>query len=127
MEYWVMGNKEKAKQYSASFAALGYDVSDMYFEFKNWIYYTVDGVIHSCCNETLPSILEDHPRYQKLPLIKQKFEIGERVVYADLIGTVEDVNLCDGVFEYRVGSTHWFKEQSLRLATASDFKRLIDE
>ena len=38
MEYWVMGNKEMAKQYSASFAALGYDVSGMYFEFKGWVY-----------------------------------------------------------------------------------------
>ena len=128
MDYWICGDKEKAKQYSASFAALGFDVSHMCFEFNNWVYYTLDGIIHACCNDSLPKILEDHPRYQKLPLVDWEYSpiflVGNLVVSDGLVGRVEEVRNETGVYEYKVGN-RWIPGCQLRVATRHDVKRLL--
>lgn len=125
MDYWVMGDKNKAKQYSASFAALGFDVSHMYFEFENWVYYSLDGVIHACCNDSLPRILEDHPRYQKLPLVTPLFTVGQIVVADGLIGKVEEVFEREGIYTYRIGKNWFVGEHLLKAATKADLENLI--
>lgn len=124
MDYWVMGSHEKAKQYAASFAALGYDVSRLSFEFDNWVYYSLDGIIHACCNDSLPKIFEDHPRYQMLPLVTPSFTEGQIVVTEGLIGKVEEVEERGGVYTYRVGN-NWFLGVDLRNATKADLEHLL--
>lgn len=130
MDYWVLGDEAKSKQYEASFAALGFDVSHMSFSFKNWVYYTHNGIIHACCNDTLPSILEDHPRYQKIPLIDWEYSplynIGEIVVTGGLFGRVNDTRNENGVFEYKVGDK-WFTGNELRAATKYDLNSLTEK
>ena len=128
MDYWVLGDWAKSKQYAASFAALGFDVSNMSFSFENWVYYTQDGIIHACCNDTLPSILEDHPRYQKVPLVDWEYsplhKVEDLVISNGLMGRVEDVRNETGEYEYKVGG-RWIPGKYLRAATKKDVQRLV--
>ena len=128
MDYWVLGDDAKSKQYAASFAALGFDVSHMSFSFKNWVYYTHNGIIHACCNDTLPSILEDHPRYQKVPLVDWEYspihKVEDLVISNGLMGRVEDVRNETGTYEYKVGG-RWILGSDLRAATKKDVQRLV--
>lgn len=124
MDYWVCGDEKLAKQYAASFEKLGFDTSKLSFAWKNWVYYTLDGEINACCNDSLPKILKDHPRYQQLPLVRPSFTVGQIVVIEGLIGKVEEVVENGGIYTYRVGK-NWFLSVDLRTATKSDLENLI--
>lgn len=101
MEYYILGNEEKADQIRAAFERKGY--SDNYWNFSSGLYYTMDGSIHITSIGSIPYTLimrlKEHGEYVELELpIKPKFKVGNRIYR---IGCWDVYDVCDVNEEYQ--------------------------
>lgn len=81
MNYYIQGNKDRAKEIEAAFEKLGYDTTGWQFNDEGGIYYTFERKkIDLACSKFLTNLIKTHPDYKELELpIEPCFKVGDKI------------------------------------------------